>query len=285
MFDNDISKNLDITKPLTIDGKNNKLTGTLTLSGANVTVKNVEVNNKVVVKGENAVLDTITIKEAHSTQQDGTSQPHNHMVDVTGKNITIKNSTFSGSSDTSTYGVFRDAIFIEDAATGDVTITGNTFTDLKNVYNGIDFGNSFKVNNLVFKDNKFDPEILHNALSMYDFEEGANITIENCELPSMRISNFNNATATINFNSGRAVFTEAELSQPSEWGFLLFQQVRKEESFKTITVNINGFKNPKGNKYTAEGTEAEKFCSYYNSTDPENHKVAPENEAKINYVS
>lgn len=249
---------LDINRPVTIIGNGATLSNQVTISGDNVVLKDVVLTDDLTVTGENAVLDEVIIQGVTST---GTGNGNGHTVvkvDTTG-DFTMTNSTIDNASST---GSFYNALNIQ--ATGVVTIEGNTFTNMNNVYNVIEFSQDVvTANGTTIKGNKFDGANKNNIISMYMFEEGTVINIEDNEFAfsgnALRVSNYNNVnnvTFNISNNKYDGTLTGAYA------GFMLFQEV-KNESFSGITVNVSNLIGPSGNLVTADSTGEDKFCYYY----------------------
>lgn len=255
---------IDINKSLTINGNMNTLSGKINVSGNNVKIKNVTLNNKVNVSGNDVTLDTITVDSFKSSQTDMKQPPFERMIEVSGDNFTIKNSTIRGTEDTSSNGVFRNAIWIDDKAGENIVLDNNNFESLNNVYNAVEFGQNYKVGeNVKIIGNTFDAELAHNSISFYKFVEGANVTLKNNHIAYMRISNYDNVAAYITFEGGQAEFSEADKASPDDLAFLTAEIVSDSDSFEDMIIFIDGFKDGEGKEYTEDGTGLGKFIEYW----------------------
>ena len=264
---------LDINRPVTIVGNGATLNNQVIISGDNVVLEDVVLTDDLTVTGENAILDEVTISGVTST---GTGNGSGHTVvkvDTTG-DFTMTNSTIDNASST---GSFYNALNIE--ATGVVTIENNNFTNMNNVYNVIEFSQSVATaNGTTIKGNKFDGANKNNIISMFLFEEGTVINIEDNEFAfsgnALRVSNYNNVN-DVTFNISNNKYNDTLSGAYA--GFMLFQEV-KNESFSGITVNVNNLIGPSGEKVTADSTGKDVFCYYYFDN------VTNTGEATINFL-
>lgn len=264
---------LDINRPVTIVGNGATLSNQVTISGDDVVLKDVILTDDLTVTGENAILDEVTISGVTST---GTGNGSGHTVvkvDTTG-DFTMTNSTIDNASST---GSFYNALNIE--ATGVVTIEDNNFTNMNNVYNVIEFSQSVATaNGTTIKGNKFDGANKNNIISMFLFEEGTVINIEDNEFAfsgnALRVSNYNNVN-DVTFNISNNKYNDTLSGAYA--GFMLFQEV-KNESFSGITVNVNNLIGPSGEKVTADSTGKDVFCYYFFDN------VTNTGEATINFL-
>lgn len=264
---------LDINRPVTIVGNGATLSNQITISGDDVVLKDVILTDDLTVTGENAILDEVTISGVTST---GTGNGSGHTVvkvNTTG-DFTMTNSTIDNASST---GSFYNALNIE--ATGVVTIENNNFTNMNNVYNVIEFSQSVATaNGTTIKGNKFDGANKNNIISMFLFEEGTVINIEDNEFAfsgnALRVSNYNNVN-DVTFNISNNKYNDTLSGAYA--GFMLFQEV-KNESFSGITVNVNNLIGPSGEKVTADSTGKDVFCYYYFDN------VTNTGEATINFL-
>ena len=264
---------LDINRPVTIVGNGATLSNQITISGDDVVLKDVILTDDLTVTGENAILDEVTISGVTST---GTGNGSGHTVvkvDTTG-DFTMTNSTIDNASST---GSFYNALNIK--ATGVVTIEDNNFTNMNNVYNVIEFSQSVATaNGTTIKGNKFDGANKNNIISMFLFEEGTVINIEDNEFAfsgnALRVSNYNNVN-DVTFNISNNKYNDTLSGAYA--GFMLFQEVKKE-SFSGITVNVNNLIGPSGEKVTADSTGKDVFCYYFFDN------VTNTGEATINFL-
>ena len=234
--------------------------------------------NAITITGNNATLDGVTVEGVTTSAANPKTQPV-YMVTVNGSNPTVRNNTFNGSTDGKVYSLLR----IGQNASENVVIEGNTFKGLENVYNVIEFDGGYKAdNNLVIKSNKISKNIIHNGISLYDFEANANVVLEDNEINGMRISNYSGNPATIEFRGGKAVFND---DYEEEYGFLTIQQTNNNQDYKNMTIKVNGFKKEDDTRYTENsGTGKELFASFYSNNAADN--VIPEEQRPtINFIA
>lgn len=220
------------------------------------------------VTGENTILNGITIENMTTNAVTNDSKNPIFAIKVAGENTTIKNSKLSGPTEGHAYSM----VFVDGSVTGPVTIEGNTFDNLENAKNVIEFNNGYKIEDgTVIKNNKFIGDVEHNAITMMNFEEGAYVTLENNELAGgIRISNTSGTEATIEFKGGKAIRNSDD---EGDWGYVLVQQVGQED-YSDMTIKVNNFKKEDGTVYTDNtGIGEDLFCSLYSSTGVE-HKIA-----------
>ena len=195
--------------------------GTMTVTGANVTVENVTF-------GDGAALK----------------------VNTSG-NFTLKNCTFNGKTDVHTPVTLN---------VGSATVTGNTFNGTKTdgtptYYNAIEFAVS-SGNNLssaTLSNNIFEAAIKNNYFSTYYYADNAVITAENNVIKlanrgsnAIRISNVTNSNVTFNLNDNSYEFSDASGSSEYE-GFIILQDFSTGsavQDFSKVTLNIKGLTTP-----------------------------------------
>ena len=274
----DITDDISVSRNnVTIDGEGNTLTGKVSLSGNGIKLKNIKVvpetaleNNSslIEVTGKDAVLDGVTIDNMTTNVETSDSKNPIFAIKVAGENATVKNSKLNGPTEGHAYSM----VFVDGGVKGPVTIEGNTFDNLENAKNVIEFNNGYKIEDgTVIKDNKFTGDVEHTAITMMNFEEGAYVTLENNELAGgIRISNTSGKEATIEFKGGKAV---RNADDEGDWGYVLVQQVGNED-YSDMTIKVNDFKKENGSLYTDnKGEGKDLFCSLYSSTGAE-HKIA-----------
>ena len=275
----DITDNITVTRDnLAIDGNGNKLTGTINLGGNGLTLRNIkitpaaqmETNTSLVeVAGNDAVLDGVTIEGMTTSAESNDSKNPIFGIKVAGENAIIKDSTINGPTKGKAYSM----IFVDKAATGALTVEGNTFKNLDGVRNVLEFNNGYAIpDGTVIKDNKFVGDIEHTAITMMNFKPNAHVVLENNTLNGVRISNTANANATIDFIDGKATFNEG---YSEDWGLVLIQQLGNED-YSKMTINVDGFRKEDGTLYTENsGKGKDLFLATYSSTGAE-HKLADE---------
>ena len=195
--------------------------GTMTVTGANVTVENVTF-------GDGAALK----------------------VNTSG-NFTLKNCTFNGKTDV------RTPVTLN---VGSATVTGNTFNGTKTdgtptYYNAIEFAVSSgnKLSSATLSNNIFEAAIKNNYFSTYYYADNAVITAENNVIKlanrgsnAFRISNVTNSNVTFNLNDNSYEFSDASGSSEYE-GFIILQDFSTGsavQDFSKVTLNIKGLTTP-----------------------------------------
>ena len=191
----DIADSINNAKPgdtLKVEGTvtaDDVTNGKLTIDKENITVENLTSEVPVSI-----TADDVALKNAAVTTQ--VEKTPALAVDKGVTAVTITDSTFSANTgDLGTH----TAVSIPIA--GKVVFTGNT---VKNNYNGIEFGlNQSLATGSIISNNNFEG-IPHNAISIYQTEENANITIQNNVFTSVedgnfiRLSNVTSVVATYN---------------------------------------------------------------------------------------
>ena len=205
--------------------------GTMTVTGANVTIENVTF-------GDNAAL----------------------VVNTTG-DFTLTNCQFAPNTE---YGKdvnvgVRTAVYLKIGGTA--TVTNNTFEGVDNgYYNAIEFGigDDHSLKNATISGNTFTKTIKNNYFNFYNMQEGAVINITNNQFllankssNGIRISNNKNVSATFNLDSN--TYTYAATSADSEYEVLiLLQDYSKKDAgtqdFTKITINITNLTSPEDAK-------------------------------------
>lgn len=210
-----------------IDGNGKTYTdGTITVSAANVTIKNLTFGDKAAL-----------------------------VVNTAGK-FTLTGCTFTPVTvcDSETLKPVRTAVKLN---VGEAVVTNNTFNGVTNgYYNAIEFGINGDGNNLshaTITGNTFNSAIQNNYFNFYNMTEGATIDIEsnhfllaNKGSNAIRISNFRNVSAvTFNVKDNEYSYENASAESIYE-GFILLQDYSKTDSqnFSGITININNLTSP-----------------------------------------
>lgn len=268
------SEPLTLDKPITINGNGATIKDSLNITGDNVTVKDVVLNDKVTVSGDNAVLDEIEMTGVDTGYT--ASKPSGvALIEVdTEGDFTLTNSKFSNVAGTA-YNL------INVKTPNVVVIENNTFgadtDDLEGIYNLIEFS---QAENEAIKDgtsisnNIFNADISHNVISMFNIENNATITIEGNTFAysanAMRLSNYYNTSATFNIFDNTVLDGDA-----SEWGgFICFQAPKvnnlvpehADTYFAKYTINVKNLIGTDGNVINTiegEGTGANRVGYYY----------------------
>lgn len=205
--------------------------GTMTVTGANVTIENVTF-------GDNAAL----------------------VVNTTG-DFTLTNCQFAPDTEYGKDGNVgvRTAVYLKIGGTA--TVTNNTFEGVDNgYYNAIEFGigDDHSLKNATISGNTFTKTIKNNYFNFYNMQEGAVINITNNQFllankssNGIRISNNKNVSATFNLDSN--TYTYAATSADSEYECLiLLQDYSKKDAgtqdFTKITINITNLTSPEDAK-------------------------------------
>ena len=205
--------------------------GTMTVTGANVTIENVTF-------GDNAAL----------------------VVNTTG-DFTLTNCQFAPDTEYGKDGNVgvRTAVYLKIGGTA--TVTNNTFEGVDNgYYNAIEFGigDDHSLKNATISGNTFTKTIKNNYFNFYNMQEGAVINITNNQFllankssNGIRISNNKNVSATFNLDSN--TYTYAPTSADSEYeGLILLQDYSKKDAgtqdFTKITINITNLTSPEDAK-------------------------------------
>ena len=205
--------------------------GTMTVTGANVTIENVTF-------GDNAAL----------------------VVNTTG-DFTLTNCQFAPDTEYGKDGNVgvRTAVYLKIGGTA--TVTNNTFEGVDNgYYNAIEFGigDDHSLKNATISGNTFTKTIKNNYFNFYNMQEGAVINITNNQFllankssNGIRISNNKNVSATFNLDSN--TYTYAATSADSEYeGLILLRDYSKKDAgtqdFTKITINITNLTSPEDAK-------------------------------------
>ena len=221
LLNTSVNENIIINKSITIIGDGNNINGYLNITNGDVTLENIVVKNTlggINYNGNNKTL----IK-----------------VETNGKFV-MKNSKIEGNTSYT-----RNGITINNASK--VEMTGNIFEDA-NVYNYIEYGaNTVATNGTNISNNRFSKgSCTHNHINIYNFENNAVININDNYFAksanAIRLSNRNNAVATINMMNDRYDETDSNYG----WAglFLIQPWDASLEDFSTITINVENLIGP-----------------------------------------
>ena len=268
------SEPLTLDKSITINGNGATIKDEIQITGDNVKLENIKLENKVNVTGQNAVLDKIKMIN-FDMGYDAARPSGVALIKVTTDGeFTLTNSEISNVTGTA-YNL------INIATPEKVIIENNTFgadtDDLEGIYNLIEFS---QAENEAIKDgtsisnNIFNADISHNVISMFNIENNATITIEGNTFAysanAMRLSNYYNTSATFNIFDNTVLDGDA-----SEWGgFICFQAPKVNELvpehadtyFAKYTINVKNLIGTDGNVINTiegEGTGANRVGYYY----------------------
>lgn len=182
------------------------------------------------------------------------------------KDFTLKNSNVSGNS--------RNALLVKTS--GNVNITGNTFdAGTGNIYNAIEFGigTDSDVNNVSVVGNTFLGSLGNNAISMYNFSDGAVVDISDNTFSNIapnnnpiRLSNPKNVSATFNISDNNYTI-DGEAAQYT--GFMLLQDYstgENKQDFSKFTINFTNLKRG-DTKLVANGEGLDRVYYVYDDQD------------------
>ena len=240
-----ISEALTIDKDMTVAANGAVISAPVTVSGASVTIDGAN----IVASGTSASDKTAAI----TVSGDG--------------DFTLTNNTISGKS--------RNAILVRN--NGKQVIEGNTFdAGTGNIYNAIEFSiNTMPdVTDAVVENNTFTGTLGNNAISMYNFAEGANVLIKNNTFSDIatnnnpiRLSNPKNASVTFDIEDNTYSFNSEE---PQEYtGFMLLQDYATgggKQDFGKFTINFVNLKRG-DKKLTENGTGLDRVFYVYDDQD------------------
>lgn len=242
-----IEEEVSVTKPVTIDGNGASFNKTITVSNAEVTIKNA----KLIVTARSNKTATPAIK-------------------ITGsKPFTLTNCQVSGTT--------RNAVNI--STSGKVIVSNNTFEAGDNsIYNAIEFSisNAPDVTDVTIENNTFNGTLGNNGISFYNIADNAHITIKNNTFNDIsvnnnpiRLSNAKNNSAVFDIVDNTYNFTSEEPSADGYTGFMLLQDYSKtdqKQDFTKFTINFKNLK--RGSKKLLEkGSGIDKV--YYAYSDKE----------------
>lgn len=220
------------------------------------------------ISEEGAVLDgagvtytdgTITVTAADVTIKNLTFGDKAKLVVNTSGKFTLTGCTFAPDTNNTQTGFIRTAVNLN---VGEAEVTDNTFEGVTNgYYNAIEFGIGASQNDLssaTISGNIFNSAIKNNYFNFYNMTDNAQINIANNKLllankesNGIRISNFRNATG-VTFNIDSDEYTYATDSADSEYeGLILLQDFAKGsdvQNFSGITINVTNLSAPKSAK-------------------------------------
>ena len=283
---------LALDKKITINGNGATIKSKLNITGNEVKIQDVKLNNTVAVTGENVVLDKVEMTGFDT----GYSKPKPSGVSLikvaSDGPFTLTNSTISKVTGT--------AYNLINVATAEkIVIENNTFGietgDLKGIYNLIEFSqakNKAIKDGTIIRNNVFNSKTANNVISMFNIEDGATITIENNTFAysgnALRLSNYFNTSATFNIYNN----TVLDGSNDAWGGFICFQAVGKNAPehagtyFAKYTINVKNLVGTDGNVVNTiegNGTGANRVGYYYADYSADN--TMPDSaKAKVNFI-
>ena len=221
--DSTVNEELAITKPVTVDGNGASFNKTITVSNAEVTIKNAKL-----------------IATARSNK---TVMP---AIKITGsKPFTLTDCQVSGTT--------RNAVNI--STSGKVIVSDNTFEAGDNsIYNAIEFSisNASDITDVTIENNTFNGTLGNNGISFYNIADNAHITIKNNTFNDIsvnnnpiRLSNAKNNSAVFDIIDNTYNFTSEEPSADGYTGFMLLQDYSKtdqKQDFTKFTINFKNLK-------------------------------------------
>lgn len=221
--DSTVNEELAITKPVTVDGNGASFNKTITVSNAEVTIKNA----KLIATARSNKTVTPAIK-------------------ITGsKPFTLTDCQVSGTT--------RNAVNI--STSGKVIVSDNTFEAGDNsIYNAIEFSisNAPNITDVTIENNTFNGTLGNNGISFYNIADNAHITIKNNTFNDIsvnnnpiRLSNAKNNSAVFDIVDNTYNFTSEEPSADGYTGFMLLQDYSKtdqKQDFTKFTINFKNLK-------------------------------------------
>lgn len=221
--DSTVNEELAITKPVTVDGNGASFNKTITVSNAEVTIKNA----KLIATARSNKTVTPAIK-------------------ITGsKSFTLTNCQVSGTT--------RNAVNI--STSGKVIVSDNTFEAGDNsIYNAIEFSisNAPDITDVTIENNTFNGTLGNNGIRFYNIADNAHITIKNNTFNDIsvnnnpiRLSNAKNNSAVFDIVDNTYNFTSEEPSADGYTGFMLLQDYSKtdqKQDFTKFTINFKNLK-------------------------------------------
>ena len=218
-----IEEEVSVTKPVTIDGNGASFNKTITVSNAEVTIKNA----KLIGTARSNKTATPAIKIAGS------------------KPFTLTNCQVSG--------ITRNAVNI--STSGKVIVSDNTFdAGDNNIYNAIEFSisNAPDITDVTIENNIFNGTLGNNGISFYNIADNAHIRIKNNTFNDIsvnnnpiRLSNAKNNSAIFDIVDNTYNFTSKEPSADGYTGFMLLQDYSKtdqKQDFTKFTINFKNLK-------------------------------------------
>lgn len=221
--DSTVNEELAITKPVTVDGNGASFNKTITVSNAEVTIKNA----KLIATARSNKTVTPAIK-------------------ITGsKPFTLIDCQVSGTT--------RNAVNI--STSGKVIVSDNTFEAGDNsIYNAIEFSisNTPDITDVTIENNTFNGTLGNNGISFYNIADNAHITIKNNTFNDIsvnnnpiRLSNAKNNSAIFDIVDNTYNFTSEKPSADGYTGFMLLQDYSKtdqKQDFTKFTINFKNLK-------------------------------------------
>lgn len=210
--------------------------------------KDVVVSKKMTIPANDVTIKNMKISNANTVKDNNKEST----IDATGSKFTLDSCTWETAGDT------RTGIYVNGS---EITIRNCTFdgtTDGK-LYNLVEphYGKSEPIKKMVVENCVFKPTASsNNFISLYDFEEGAEVEFNNCVFnPNglsnpLRISSISGHKATITFNNCRYAPTECTHGS----GMVIFQGVKNNKTgvgnldFSKITVKFNNLRTLDGSK-------------------------------------
>lgn len=254
-----------VDRAVTIDGNGKEFTGTMVVSAGGVTIKNTVFTGAGIVpkEGKNGANHLIKVT------CDGT-------FTFTGNTIRGVDAKTADGQD----GIYYD--YINIAASGVVTITGNTFdANGGKVYNGIECSQSIplasgsKIANNTFAKG----DCTHNSINIYKVADGGSYDVSGNTFAysgnAFRLSNYPNADGAsprATFNMNNTTYNETDTTNPGYAGLICLQdptnQNGKFEDFSKFTIHLANLKGPGGEILTKNelGTAKQVFYVYRDKT-------------------
>lgn len=250
-----------VDKAVTIDGNGKEFTGTMVVSAGGVTIKNTVFTGTGIVPkdGRNGANHLIKVT------CDG-------MFTFTGNTIRGVDAKTADGQD----GIYYD--YINIAASGVVTITGNTFdANGGKVYNGIECSQSIplasgsKIANNTFAKG----DCTHNSINIYKVADGGSYDVSGNTFAysgnAFRLSNYPNADGAsprATFNMNNTTYHSTDETDLGYAGLICLQdptnQNGKFEDFTKFTIHLANLKGPGGEILTKNelGTAKQVFYVY-----------------------
>lgn len=283
---------LTLDKKITINGNGATIKSKLNITGNEVKIQDVKLNNTVTVTGENVVLDEVEMT-GFDTGYSNSKPSGVSLIKVNSDGpFTLTNSTISKVTGTA-YNL------INIATPEKIVIENNTFgtgtDDLTGIYNLIEFSqaqNKAVKDGTIIRNNVFNSKAGNNVISMFNIEDGATITIENNTFAysgnALRLSNYFNTSATFNIYDN----TVLDGSNDGWGGFICFQAVgskapaHADTYFAKYTINVKNLVGTDGNVVnTIEGTgTGANRVGYYYADYTAGNTMPDSAKATVNFV-
>lgn len=226
-----VDEAVTITKDVTIEGNGVQFKAPIVVNDAEVTI--------------NRAVFTATGKSASDT--------NGSAIKVSGtKPFTLTYSTVNGTA--------RTAVYLRTS--GKITLEDNIFDGGQSaIYNMIEFslGTEKDITEAVIKNNTFTGTLKNNAISLYNFADGATVellenTAENMDVANnfIRLSNPKNANVTFTITDNTYSFSSDTPNADGYTAFMLLQDYSKSDSqdFSKFNINIKNLK--RGTKVLTE---------------------------------